>query len=1451
MDFLEDSRDIGNDLMDTSENHQDDDWLWLLGQSPGGLVENMDFQEIGDDFMDTSENHQDDVFEELLEQFDGELLDYMDSSNAFVSDNLDFQIQNNDNEDYDRNISTLTLLNEVENQNVPGGDDLKICEMNNIALESYSNLLNLEIPDGVVKTSGASGLEGRLVIDVIELENFKSYYGVKKIGPLSHGLSCVIGPNGSGKSNIFDCILFVFDYNVKKCRARKASEFIHTSSKVTCSFAKVTIHFKRIKNVDVGYFDVPGSSFSVGRKITNDNKSFFYRNGTKINRDDLRTLLKYHGLGLDHDRFLILQGEIESISLLKPKAEKEDEDSLLGLFDDIIGTSRYKEPIGKVSNAISELQKKVAAINGKLRDSERLKLLMDEKARKCIKESRIQNGISDLRFQKYCIQKMKAEEQCSKYQKQVQVCQDSINQLNEEVTDLEREVKVIEDEQTNAKNEFDKLQREIEKVKELLRVSELEVHKIVRDLTRAEEFLRLKEIRNDALHKEIIKLREISNKVVEEKEEAQRKLREYDAIEKEYATTKKNAEQLFEVEKSKWLSEFESKQEKVVVLKDEINNLVNDKKKLEIKVNQLTSPRTIIEEQIKNTESSIEKIISTNTSNMEKKEQLLRSAQETETEISNLMQEIQSYEEMIKEQTGILEAKTEELNKLSRKYDYLMDQENITPSSEIHKFLNSLNYSGFIGRLGDLASVGKEYDIALSTLGGSSLEMFVVNKVEDAQYLVEQLKENKKGRGTFICINEMNNKYGNVSSKKVTSYPGTKKAIDLLQNMSPDYFTCFYHVFKDSVVVDSIDSAKQFTSQSTGYYPRTVTLDGSVFNTSGTIEGGGRPLSGLIGEKKYSDVYKNESLKTDLRDKLEKSRRQVDTLQESFHKLKKDKMKAESELRVKQSFLDGTLKVQQRNIEIALAGGEERLKTSQNTLNDLQADLSQVEIDVTVCNTLAQEIEALEGEIQNKEEKLQKREAEFNKVKAKVDKLYNNILGIPSQNFEQCMAEKKTCEYDIKNCDKKIALYSKKSQHKVNELEKNEKEINEMRENYETLQEQERLGSENKNKLTTELQTLTGLINEVNETLNLQTGIHEKKMSILDLKNELSKKDAILRSDKIMFEIYKAKVSLLEEKIEKSQYVFYNFMGKLPIDLLEYKNDEQFYSKRIDEAEKHFMRTLDNELENHGSLMVKVPIMPLTVGEIEVLLNKEEEIEVKLKVLKEFSSDSLDESVISKYIEQEKVYNSNHSISTQLNNVYEALKQKHTNWICQRIKEFDIGFRAIARNVKNVYRSITFGGDAELDYCDMFDPYNFGILYKIRPPSKGWRKLENLSGGEKTLASLSLIFGLHEYNPTPLYIMDEIDAALDFRNVAIIGMYIKEKTTDAQFIVVSLRKEMYELADDCICIWKVGDCTATGSSDMGNINSKLSGWSDFGELVSNNETRKNLESLGRLLMDHI
>jgi structural maintenance of chromosome 4 len=135
------------------------------------------------------------------------------------------------------------------------------------------------------------------------------------------------------------------------------------------------------------------------------------------------------------------------------------------------------------------------------------------------------------------------------------------------------------------------------------------------------------------------------------------------------------------------------------------------------------------------------------------------------------------------------------------------------------------------------------------------------------------------------------------------------------------------------------------------------------------------------------------------------------------------------------------------------------------------------------------------------------------------------------------------------------------------------------------------------------------------------------------------------------------------------------------------------------------------------------------------------------------------------------------------------------------------GFNIISAKLKEMYQLITNGGDAELELLDSIDPFSEGVIFSVRPFKKSWKQISNLSGGERTLSSLSLIFALHHYKPSPLYVLDEIDAALDFKNVSIIANYIKEQTKNSQFIIISLRNHMFELANKLVGIYKTHDIT--------------------------------------------
>ncbi len=187
------------------------------------------------------------------------------------------------------------------------------------------------------------------MIQSLILENFKSYGGTVKIGPFHKRFSSIVGPNGSGKSNVIDAMLFVFGRRAKQLRHSKMSELLHHSQTYpNVTTGTVTVMFHEI--IDTGdndddYEVVPGSEFSVARRAFKNNTSKYYLKGEEVQMKQVIALLKGKGVDLDNNRFLILQGEVEQIAMMKPKAVTAHEVGLLEYLEDIIGSNRYVEEI--------------------------------------------------------------------------------------------------------------------------------------------------------------------------------------------------------------------------------------------------------------------------------------------------------------------------------------------------------------------------------------------------------------------------------------------------------------------------------------------------------------------------------------------------------------------------------------------------------------------------------------------------------------------------------------------------------------------------------------------------------------------------------------------------------------------------------------------------------------------------------------------------------------------------------------------------------------------------------------------------------------------------------------------------------------------------------------------------------------------------------------------------
>lgn len=153
----------------------------------------------------------------------------------------------------------------------------------------------------------------------------------------------------------------------------------------------------------------------------------------------------------------------------------------------------------------------------------------------------------------------------------------------------------------------------------------------------------------------------------------------------------------------------------------------------------------------------------------------------------------------------------------------------------------------------------------------------------------------------------------------------------------------------------------------------------------------------------------------------------------------------------------------------------------------------------------------------------------------------------------------------------------------------------------------------------------------------------------------------------------------------------------------------------------------------------------------------------------------------------------------------------------RRFELFNKAFSHIQEQISHVYKDLTrseaypLGGQAYLDIEEDTDtPYLSGIKYHAMPPLKRFRDMEHLSGGEKTMAALALLFAIHSYQPSPFFVLDEVDAALDNANVEKIKKYIREHSGPGmQFVVISLKTGLFQDSESLIGVYRDQDVNSS------------------------------------------
>lgn len=303
------------------------------------------------------------------------------------------------------------------------------------------------------------------------------------MGPFHKSFSAIVGPNGNGKSNIIDAMLFVFGYRASKIRCKKTSVLIHKSELLpdvpSCA---VTVHF--VKIIDNGQEDsiirIPNTSITVQRRVDKYNKSVYHLDGRMVQFHEVATFLKANGVDIVHNRFLILQGEVESIAGMPAKQKTKHETGFLEFLEEVIGTRRYMKCLSQLEARVDDLsferEAKLHAVDIVEKETRELKA----PAQKAIEYLRAKNSLTrdQHKFYQWRIfdkrtdlgsmeaEKKEAEEKLGETVKQLDEIKASNADREKIFQEKEKNIKGLEQEGSRLQKNIDNAESQFTKVKE-------------------------------------------------------------------------------------------------------------------------------------------------------------------------------------------------------------------------------------------------------------------------------------------------------------------------------------------------------------------------------------------------------------------------------------------------------------------------------------------------------------------------------------------------------------------------------------------------------------------------------------------------------------------------------------------------------------------------------------------------------------------------------------------------------------------------------------------------------------------------------------------------------------------------------------------------------------------------------------------------------------------------
>lgn len=1218
----------------------------------------------------------------------------------------------------------------------------------------------------------------------IEVCDFKSYRGHQTIGPFQHFTS-VIGPNGAGKSNLMDAISFVLGVKSAQLRSSQLRDLVYRGRRLASE--PPSMQSEDVEEEGEGtakrawvlavYQDSKKQEWLFQRTISISGASEYKLNGRVVTYAAYNAALVSHNILVKAKNFLVFQGDVEAVASQSPK-------DLTRLIEQISGSLELAADYEKArASQESAAEQATHNFNKRRGITSEIKQYREQKAEADKFEDLVEKR-DEAVLQRVLWKLWHIEQGIERNAHEIRTQGRALGDLRAERDAKDAELASARAEQAKARSTVIQKEKRIKK-------AEAELDKKRPDLVEAETRIAHSTRKQDKMKETL--------RVIEG--DAGRQMGKLQTLEKSLSDVQKEADIAQEAQRAASQSNLSlspQSLEEYRRLKQQASGLAVDERQsleklsreektfarslvvLEDKHSELTQRRSVLEEDERN---------QNDTNN------------EIKTRLRDLQQQLQESKQALENQqsqrASAVQLEKELNEKLQDTYSKLLqagaDQRETERERRLKETLANLQriFPGVRGRVVDLCKpIQRKYETAVATVLGRNIDAVVVDDERTAIECIDYMRNQRVGQAAFLPLDSIQVKP--VNDKFRSFAKGARLAIDLVQ-YDETVGRAIQHACGSALICDTVDVAR-YVCYEKGQEVKAVTLDGTVIHKSGLITGG---RSTHDNSKKWNEkdvqglMRYRDSLLDQLKEATAKKPRgrddeliaEINRLESSLQACRDDGKAAELRAKGLKEELKHVRK-ELREIEPKLREARKQRDELVERISKLADAISEAEVDVFaefcasigVSNirdyeerqlkaaTLESEarvrfetqIARLTHQVNFQREQLQETEKRQENLR--------QLIQAEEQNLEVLQDKKTEVEDAIRELEARLEE-EKKELDKLN---------NAQGERTSEVDAAKRTASKAVKALDAALKEISSKNDEI-EKLGVERLSLYRKCRVENIPLPLSR--GSLRNVPIDETLNKQVAMDLDEDDEATQ------RPKQPDDFGVEVDFNSLDDNEREDGSADMGARFDDTIANLGAEIEKMAPNMKAVERLEDVERKLEETEQEASRTRQASKNARDE--------------------------FEDIKRRRTEL-------FNSAYNHISQTIDKVYKELTkgkaapMGGVAYLSLEDSEEPYLAGIKYHAMPPMKRFRDMEQLSGGEKTVAALALLFAIHSYQPSPFFVLDEVDAALDNTNVAKIANYIRSHASDGfQFIVISLKGSLYERGHSLVGIYRDQDVNSS------------------------------------------